>query len=216
MKALLRTLLALLLLSAWGRTVLAQAIPDNIPDVPGESPADRARERLKERHRAELSRIFVASHIAVGPMSGNDGYLVDFLVQAGIDLRGGGALHAAVGSRSASIANQSTSTFGQRGNTSYLFSVGYDVPMRHLVPAWKACDRCALGLAIGGLIAGVGVATLDVGPKYVLPVNRYWSVPLGLKLSTVVLGKSDAAIQQTFLGLSIGARVRFAHRDRLK
>ena len=118
MKALLRTLLALLLLSAWGRTVLAQAIPDNIPDVPGESPADRARERLKERHRAELSRIFVASHIAVGPMSGNDGYLVDFLVQAGIDLRGGGALHA--------------------------------------------------------------------------------------------------AIQQTFLGLSIGARVRFAHRDRLK
>jgi hypothetical protein len=60
----------LLLLLLCPTAAVGQAVPDNIPDVPGESPVDRWRERVEERYHSTLSRFSTSGSFDMGPVTG--------------------------------------------------------------------------------------------------------------------------------------------------
>jgi hypothetical protein len=59
----------LLLLLLCPTAAVGQAVPDNIPGVPGESPADRGRERVEERYRDTLSRFSTSGSFDMAPVT---------------------------------------------------------------------------------------------------------------------------------------------------
>ena len=192
-------------------------LPDNIPVDPEKSPADRQRERFEERHHATFSRMFASSHLALSPVIQREGAMVDVVVQGVVDLPGGDALHLTVGSRSYALAEATDQPFHVSSRESaYLFAMGYDVSLSRFFPASALARRAAIGISAGGIFADVGVVSVDLEPKYILPINQYWSLPVGLKLGTAILGVLEASNAATFIGASVGIKRHFGQRRQLE
>ena len=100
--------------------------------------------------------------------------------------------------------------------TFYATSLQLQLPLRRLLSPSKLADRSAVALGMGwsgGSAGGAGMS-LSVTPEYILPVNAYWSVPIGFSLNTVVSSTPEA--RRTFLGLHVGVRTHFGQRKQLK
>jgi hypothetical protein len=205
-------LLVLLLLAP---AAVAQNVPDEIPDVPDWSPDRVNRTRLTERHRPELARMFAATHVAVMPFGAFT--TTDRLLQGGIRLDRGGAIHVTFGIRSMFDGLPFIAPIPDGVETSsYLFSLGYEVDGRVFGPEpfWQ---RATVGLGVGTLTTSASALLLEVNPRYMIYEGPYASIPVGLRASSVFAsGSGQSVVKGWFLGPSIGFRLQLVRRDRLE
>ena len=189
----------------------AQDIPRNIPDDPTESPADRQREELRERNREAVSSFFVANNLAAAPALGRYSPAASYQFEVGFDREGASAIYLTLGARR--YATLERDAFGPaRSETAGLFMLGYDLGLDRFTDDARF-DRAAIGFGIGGVYGGnAGRLTVDVAPKYTFPINRYWSLPVGLRVGQTILGTFADSVRTTFIGASIGVKLHFGHR----
>ena len=212
--SLVSILLVALLLPA---TASAQDIPDDIPDSPSPRELDERREKwLKERHHATLSRLFASTKMAVAPLPGVLGYGVQ--VAGGVQLERGGAILWATDIYQIPVKTGTSNRVLPKGDVEAFFatSLQLQLSLRRLLAPSKLANRSALALGMGwsGGTAGNGGMSLSVTPEYILPVNSYWSLPIGFSLNTIVNSAPEA--RRTFLGLHVGVRTHFGQRRQLK
>lgn len=211
-------LVPVLLLVALGATSspgLGQAIPDNIPDEPGESLVDREKKRLEERFRGTLSRFFSGGGFDVAPLAAEGlGYQAN--VNVGMYLPGGDALLLAVAARDVPARLGSEIPDPGRRWTEWYYSVGYELSATRLLGPTPFAQRSAIGLGVGVLSGEVSVLALDLGPTYDVIQRDSWSVPVGVRLNVAMVGSRDIAVTRAFLGVSLGVRWHWARRDKLE
>lgn len=206
----------ILILLLMAPTAGAQAIPDDIPDRPDRSPGDVNRERLTERHRSELSRLFAATHFAVMPFGGP--VTADRIVQGGVRLHHGGAIHLSFGVRTSldGLPLFFSSPDGVH-ESAYLMSFGYDLVGRAVLGDSPFARRTVVGLGLGTMTSEANMLVAEVNPRYTLYRGQYVSLPVGARLSTVFVSDgADTRVRKSFLGFSVGMQINFAHRDRLQ
>lgn len=211
-------LVPVLLLFALGATSTpgtAQAIPDNIPDEPGESLVDREKKRLEERFRGTLSRFFSGGGLDVAPFAAEGlGYQAN--VNVGMDLPGGDAILLALAARGVPGRLGSEIPRPGLGETAWYYGVGYELSATRLLGPTPLAQRSAIGFGVGVLRGDVSVLALEVGPTYDVLVRNSWSMPVGIRLSVATVGDQDVATTRAFLGINLGVRWHWARRDKLE
>lgn len=55
-----------------------------------------------------------------------------------------------------------------------------------------------------------------IGAKYAVPIDLYWSLPIGIKIGQSVAGAGDAQLRGIFVGVSIGVKRFYGHRGTLR
>ena len=212
-----RSFTGLMLMVALSGTAAAQAIPDNIPDGTPSVP-EQQREQLKERHRDVVSRFFTGANLSAAPAFNQGLTAYSAQVEFGFDVARHNILYLTLGARQHVVDDpEATGWFGAQKETAALVAVHYDLGLARFVEASTFSRRAAIGLGLGAVVSeNLGMLTVEVAPKYVLPINRYWSLPVGLKIGQAVIGGRGAQVRTTFVGLSIGVKRFFGHRDHLK
>jgi hypothetical protein len=195
--------------------VYAQAVPDDVPDRPDWSPGEINRERLTERHRSDLSRLFASSQVAVMPFG--SGITTDQTVTGGARLPRGGAVHLSFGARTTQFG---LPIFGGPPETgqhvAYIMSLGFDVSGRAVFGETPAAHRTSLGFGVGTLTGGANMVMVEVNPRYRLYESHRWSIPVGLRLTNVILSDgASTTVRKAFAGVSVGFQYNFLHRDRM-
>ncbi|MFO7892573.1 MAG: hypothetical protein R6U63_02465 [Longimicrobiales bacterium] len=193
---------------------VGQGIPENIPDKPGESLADRHRERMVERYRGLLGRFFTGGSFAVAPVSGPA-----YQMNAGLGLtfQNGDAVLFSAGARAAPPDPDSPLAAKGWNEGAWLAGLGYELSGTRVFGSTPLGWRTALGLGVGVMHGtDLSAATLEVAPTYALMVRHGWSVPVGLRLSVSTLDSRDAnaTVTRGFLGLQIGVRWHLVRRER--
>lgn len=204
-----------LLLALVATPTSGQAVPDNIPDLPGESPADRAKERAKERYHGTLSRLFTTGSFDMAPVTG-DGSAYQANLDFGLHLRSGDAVYVFMSKRNVLADwNREVALPGSLESVSY-YGLGYELAGTRFLGASSLGQRSALDLGLGVTRGEVSSVALDVTPTYDLLNGDFWSVPAGLKISLMTVGSADASMSRAFLGLTVGVKRHFGHRERLE
>jgi hypothetical protein len=209
--------IGLALLVVLGGTAAAQAIPDNIPDGTQSVP-EQQREQLTERHRDVVSRFFTGANLSAAPAFDQEETAYSAQIEFGVDLARHNALYLTLGARQYLVEAPETSAWlGGRKETAALFAAHYDLGLARFMEAFTLSRRAAVGLGMGAVMGeDLGMLTVEVAPKYVLPIDQYWSLPVGLKVGQAVIGGHGAQVRTTFVGLSIGVKRFYGHRDHLK
>lgn len=206
------TLLVLLLAAT---STAAQAIPDNIPAVPGESPADRERERAEERYRGTLSRLFTTGTFDLGPVTGA-GAAYQTNLNLGLNFRSGDAVFAFASLREVPVdIDEGAPLLDSRGSVWY-YGVGYVLSGVRVLGDSPLARRSALNLGVGVVHGDVASVAVDVAPTYDLLRGDFWSLPAGLKLNLTAVGNDYASMTSAFLGFTIGVQRQFGHREKLE
>lgn len=203
---------------------IAQGIPDNIPDKPGESLVDRERERMEERYRSTLSRFFTtfSFDMAVTPgphlhqLATGDGFGYQANVGVGMHLESGDALLLSVGTRVIPAPTSVDATRPAYRDPQWYFGVGYEVSGTRFLGSSPTAQRSALGLGVGVLSAEVSALAFEIAPTYALLQRDAWSFPVGVKLNVATFRSTDLSVTRTFLGVNLGVRWHWMHRDRLE
>ena len=191
----------------------AQSIPDNIPDISGESPTDRAQAQLLERHRGFLSRIFTTGSFDAGPLP-REGVAYQTNLSLGLDFRGGDAVFFALNSRV--LPPREPLDFRDRRWLWY-GGFGYTLSGTRFLGDTEAGQRSALTTELGVWPGETSLVALDVSPTYEILRGVDWSVPAGLRLSVArVHGLATGSVIQPFVGFTIGAKLHFFSRHRLE
>lgn len=196
---------------------LAQGIPDNIPDEPGESLVDRERERMEERYRGFLSRFFTMGTLELDPVTQSRlGY--QGTVSLGLDVWNDDAVYLAVSARNLPVRAEVTSDPIEPGRrVEQYYGAGYALSgtriLGHESPLGR---RSNLNLGVGVLTGEVSVLAFEVAPTYDLMVRDGWAVPMGIKLNVATFGSDAGSVTRTFAGLSVGVRWRWLRRERLE
>lgn len=212
------SLLLLLAVAVPTIPLTAQGIPDHIPDEPGKSPADRQEERLAERYRGFVGRLFADGSLAVAPVA-DPAYQVD--LGLGIRVHEGDALLLHVGARRApQVTSGSDALVIEPGATdvAWMVGVGYELRGIRFLGETPTGWRSALDFGGGVMVSpDLTSAFFEVGPKYAVLTGSTWSVPVGLRLSLVTTdGRDlDTRLTRAFLGIEIGVRWHLMRRDRL-
>lgn len=206
-----RKLLPILLLFALlTAPCYAQGIPVNVPDTPGESPADREREQLEERYRPLLSRLYVRSQL-VAPVAVNSPFL-SFQLSAGYERTNGDAFYTITGVQEVFPVGEDAPD--SRLQTVYVLGAGYALHLGRFLPGSAHADRSTLGLEIGSQVGHQGRLSMELAPTYEIPVSHHWSVPVGLKLGTLYVGNDE--IRDAYVGVSAGVKMYLGKRDHLE
>lgn len=205
--------LAILALSA---PVVAQEVPDYIPDDPEESLADREQKRRVERYRHILSRFFSTGGFGVAPVTGHGfGYQASFGL--GYRLRSGDAVFAAFGARTFPSRDRFDVTRSTLGAAQAHLGIGYQVSGNRLFGDSPTAHRLAVDFGAGVLIGdNASAATLEVAPTYTVIQRDGWSVPLGVRLNLVALDGDDLAFTRAFAALELGVRWQWLRRERVE
>jgi hypothetical protein len=203
----------LLLLLLCPTAAAAQAIPDNIP-VPGESLADRQRERAEERYRGTLSRLFTSGSFDMAPVTGA-GAAYQTNLSLGLNFRSGDAIFAFASTRGAR-ADIDGGIGVLIGQSVWYYGVGYVMSGARVLGDSPLARRSALNLGVGVVDGEVASVAVDIAPTYDLLRGDFWSVPAGIKLSLAAVHDDDASMTTAFLGFTIGARLQFGHREKLE
>lgn len=211
----LRIASLLLLGSLAAAPIAAQGIPDNIPDRPGESLADRNRERMVERYRGLLGRFFTDGSVAMAPLGG-PAYQLNAGV--GLMLENGDAVLLAAGARAVPADPDGRFAGSLPNDGAWVAGVAYELSGTRVLGSSPLGWRTALGLGVG-IMRGeeLTAATFEVAPTYALLVGRNWSVPVAVRfsLSTIDNRDPDARLTRAFVGLDLGVRWHWLRRDRL-
>lgn len=194
-------------------TAAAQGIPVDIPDTPGESPADRERQKREERHHSKFSRLFGTTSVIASSALNQSALVFDTILEGGVQLKGGDALYLFVGARSAPALVVDGSPLIGGGDASQLVALGYELGLARF-SAHPIVARSAIGLTMGGWFGDTSMLSLDVSPRYIVRGNQYWSFPVGIKISTAFAG--DVGLPLTLVGLSMGVRRHFGQRESLE
>lgn len=208
-----RSLALCIILAATPAIALAQAVPDNVPDNPEESAADRERERLIERHRQQLAPLFGSTTVAVSPF-GSSGATVELMVRGGANMSNGDAISVGVGTRTSMLAVQLDDEFPV--GSSYLFSLGLDIGLRRFESTSRLLRRSSIGLGFGGITGQENAVMLELQPTYTIRVNQFWSLPIGIRGTALMGGTGEGPTDHHFLGVAAGIKVNLLTRDRLK
>lgn len=207
-------LLAVMLLGV--PAAVGQAIPDHIPDTPGESPADRERERREERHHAALSRFFGATSVSAAPILSGPGLYFDTVLEAGVEIANGDALYLMLGARSATddpAASRLGPLSSQTDFGGELFALGYELSLARFSTN-ELVGGSSVSVSVGGFLGDVYMLYVDVSPRYIIRANRYWSLPVGIKMTTSFLGENANPVGT--VGVTAGIRRHFGQRKSLK
>lgn len=214
----LAPLLLLLAVAVPAIPVMAQGIPDNIPDEPGESLADREKDRMIERYRGLLGRFFADGGFAVAPATGP---AYQFNAGLGVMIQSGDALLFHLGARAAppvTSAGDAPAVDSGLNEGAWMFGVGYELRGTRFLGETPTGWRSALGLG-AGVMAGSDLtsAFFEVAPRYAVLTGSTWSVPVGLRLSVVTTDSRDleSRLTRAFLGFEVGVRWHLLRRDRL-
>lgn len=207
-------ILLLLALGAASTPAVAQGIPDNIPDLPGESLVDREKERMEERYRGTLSRFFTAGTFDVAPVPSR-GWGYGASVNLGMSLESGDALLLSVATRVLPAAPESLDGPRRLGESQSYFGVRYEVNGTRFLGSSPHARRSALGLGVGVLHSEVEALAFEIAPTYDLLQRDAWSFPIGVKLNLAMVSDSEVSVTRTFLAVNLGVRWHWMHRDRL-
>ena len=213
----LALLVVLSLLSFTGSPLAGQAIPDWIPDQPGESPADRAQERLEERFRGTISRFFTTGGFDLAPFPG-EGSTYQANVSLGMSFSSGDAVFLFASSRELVGDGSGAESTLHGSATAWYGGVGYQISALRFVEPSELARRSSLNVGAGLIKVGeLEGGVLEVAPTYHLVEGRSWSLPVGLKLSLAALGsETGTATTDAFVGLSLGIRHHFGERQKLR
>lgn len=194
-------------------TATGQAIPIDIPDTPGESPADRERQKNEERHHAKLSRVFGTTSFIAAPALNRHGLVFDTILEAGVELRHGDAFYIMIGARNAPALSEEERYWNDVRESAQLLAMGYDIGLARFA-SMPILANSALGIAAGGWFGDVNVFTVDVTPRYLFRASSFWTFPVGLKFSSGFVGSNADAV--TLIGISFGVRRHFGQRRSLE
>ena len=193
----------------------AQEIPDNIPDLPGESPADRARERLEERYRPITSRFFLGAAVDVAPFS-TGGVAYQSNLNIGMGFPGGDALMLAFSGRELPV-QYGTDVPDPGQSSEWYVGVGYEMSGERLLGSSPLGRRAALGLGVGVLNGEASALAMEISPTYHVLAGSSWSVPVGVRLSMALVGTGGTeTLTRMFLGFNLGVRWYWAQREKLE
>lgn len=192
---------------------VGQAIPDHIPDVPGESLADRERERMAERYHATLSRFFTAGGLDMAPVTGH-GAAYQANGKFGMDFRSGDAVFVFFSTRWMSVDSDPASPLDGAEFQAY-YGMGYRVSGQRFLGGSRFAQRTALNVGLGVMTSEVSTVAFDIEPTYDLLSGDFWTVPVGVKLGLAAVDSQDGSMTSAFLGLSVGVQWRLWHRKRL-
>lgn len=206
-----------LALSAGAVPALAQGIPDNIPDEPGESLVDRERERMEERYRGFLSRFFTMGTLELDPVT-RRGIGYQGTVSLGMDVWKSDAVYLTVSARDLPVRAEVTSDPIEPGRrVEQYFGAGYALSGARILGEESPLGRRSnLHLGVGVLTGEVSVLAFEVGPTYDLIARDGWAVPMGVKLNVATFGNDAGSVTRAFAGLSVGVRWRWLRRERLE
>lgn len=206
-------LVPLLLVTAAATT--AQGVPDRIPTDPTESLADRERERFEERYRATISRFSTTGSFGLTP-AGGEGIAYQLNVNANLHFRNGDAAFLFLNTRDTPSDGDSSASLLRPREMVYTGGIGYQVSAMRLLGPHPLARRGALNLGLGAM-AGDGTAlALEIEPTYDLLEGRFWSLPIGVKLSLATFESRDASLTGAFFTISLGIQRHFGHRERLE
>ena len=210
-------LIALLAVLLFGvPAAVGQAIPEHIPDTPGESPMDREREKREERHHAALSRFFGTTSVSASPILSGPGLFFDTVLEAGVEMRNGDALYVMLGARSATddpAASRLGPFSSQTDAGGGLFALGYELSLARFSTN-DLVGGSSVSVSFGGLLSDVYMLYVDVSPRYIIRANQYWSLPVGIKMTTSFLGENANPIGT--VGVTAAIRRHFGQRKSLK
>lgn len=210
-------LASLALMIGLAGSAAAQSIPDDIPGGPRSVP-EQQREQLTERHRDVISRFFTGADVSVAPAFDPGLAVYSAELALGFAVQRHDALALTMGARQYVVEDPEASAWLRgRKETAALFAVRYDLGLARFMEASSFSRRAAIGIGMGTVMSGrFGLLTVEVAPTYVLPIDRRWHLPLGLKVGQAILGGRAARVRTTFVGLSIGVKRFYGHRDHLK
>lgn len=217
------TLLVLVLVSA---PALAQ-VPQDIPDGNGRNLGEEQEERRTEAFREELQHLYVATQVGAGTsLEARRAATLGAHQAVGIAFDSGHILSLAVDVYHVPGATGAPDFLAETGFLDHtrsfdrsvaVVSMQYHHNLRHLAPRSEHARRTTVALGYGVASGGNQGMTFTLTPAYTLPVNRYWSMPLGVKVSYLLMDGGASVAQRTFVGLQIGVRLHpFGHRDRLE
>jgi hypothetical protein len=192
-----------------------QWLPDDIPGDSEEWLPDRTRERMIERYRGVLGRLFTEGSAGLSPFGG-PAYQMN--TGLGLTLESGDAVLLNVAVRAIPSEPESPLTESAWNQAALIVGGGYELRGTRVFGASPLGWRTALGLGIG-VMSGTDLTatTFEVTPTYDLVVRQGWSVPVGLRLSVSTLGGQDrdTYVTRPFLGLQLGVRWHLARREKL-
>lgn len=215
----MRLFVALCALVLMAPPALAQ-VPQDIPDGTGRDLGEEQKERRMEAFREDLQHLYLATQLGAGPAFGVPRHLTIGAHQAvGVQLDAGHVLAVAFDVYRMP-AERDSNPFAQIGlydESVAVVTIQYHHNLRRLAPRSEHARRTTVAFGYGVATGGNQGMTATLTPTYTLPVNRYWSMPLGVQFSHLLLDGSTSVAQRTFLGLQIGVRLHpFGHRDRLE
>lgn len=193
----------------------AQGIPDNIPDDPGESLADRHWKQIEESYRGLLGRFFSGGSFNVAPIGGP---VYQIGLGLGYTVESGDALTLHFGARAVPPTVDARTARSGLGDGAFFGRLGYELNGTRFFGSTPLGWRTALGLGVG-VLSGTDLtaALFEVAPTYALIVRDSWSVPAGIRLSLATIDNRDpdATLTRAFLGIHLGVRWHWMRRDRL-
>lgn len=214
-------LIASVLVGGSQQAVAQVAIPDNIPDG-SSSPPEEQRKHLKERHRDVVSRFFTGGQFSAAPAWSEGASAFGFQLEAGFSVGLHDALYLTFGARDyieERVATEDRRTpYGPSDKEPYvLLTANYEVGLERYVDDSAFAHRAVVDVGIGFAGGdGPGMLSVEIGPKYVVPIDSYWSLPIGIKIGQSLVGAGDAQLRGTFVGVSIGVKRFYGHRDVLR
>lgn len=184
--------------------VLAQSIPVDIPDTPGESPSDREREKREERFMPFLSRMYMHTTVGASPLLHRDGAVFDTFVEAGFRFGESNSIFVVAGPR---IAPQmlDDETGRHRVEGGYVAGLGLEFGFSES----PQLENWSLSFATGTWTGDVDMFFTELSPRYIYPLNEYWKLSAGVKASVVTFSQGDVVF---FAGPSFGLRRQFGQR----
>lgn len=189
----------------------AQAIPPNIPDTPGESPMDREKERLRERHLGTPSRLFALGEVGYTFAAARFPAMAQMSLGGGYQIEGHTVLYASVASWATETASDGVGFTSTQSVVAV--ALGLDVGMDRLTTSLFLAQHGALGLTVGVLDADQDYFFAEVTPKFILRLNHLWSAPLGVKFGTALVSSETVL---PYMGLSVGIRRHVGQREKLE
>jgi hypothetical protein len=191
----------------------ASQVPDYIPTNPEESLADKERKRFEERYREPLSRLFTVTSVSVAPSLASPVSAFGYHMQAGLDLRNGDAWYGSIEHRVFDATP--FAVFSQEVTSAFVLTFNYDFAASRWLDDSRLARNAALGVGGGAFFSEADLFVLEVTPKYTVPMNRYWSMPVGVRFSAALFGE-DVNVTRTFVGFTIGMKAHLFRRDQME
>jgi hypothetical protein len=189
-----------------------QWIPDYSPEEPL---ADWHKERMIERYRSVLGRMFADGGFAFGPFGG-PAYQVNMAL--GMTLPAGDAVFVTAAVRGAAPEPDMARAGTGLNDGAGILGLGYEMRGTRAFGDTPLGWRTGLGLGVGVLTSmDLVAATFDITPTYDLVVRHDLAVPVGLRfsVSNLVGGDTGPSLTRSFVGLHVGGRWHLATRKRL-